>query len=210
MNNLYRAYGSFLEEKGYTFRTSAFLQWGQGTNSLGSFLLLNPGSSEPLKKSGFTNAEEVYELKVDPTMRQIGRLVSRINESKPMDGRVQIYNLFSFKNPNSKSAINLYETISQLQDTTILNELPLLEELKQHPWMCYGWGIHKTSYRHLSVRKEKWLNHVKDSKIPTFGKLHSNGYDYYHILPLLIKKRDQIIEDLAEEYVKCLNDPVKR
>ncbi|KIL50853.1 hypothetical protein [Jeotgalibacillus campisalis] len=210
MSNSYRAYGCFVKEKGYTFRTSAFLQWGKGTNSLGCFLLLNPGSSEPLKKSSFSNVKEVYELKVDPTMTQMGRLVSRINEDKSLDGRVHIYNLFSLRNPKSNSAIGLYETISQQHETTIMDELPLLEELKQHPWMCYGWGIHATKYRHLSARKNKWMDHVKYSQVPAFGKMHANGQDYYHIRPHLIRNQHKIIEDLTGEYFKCLNSPAKR
>ena len=41
----FRAYGQFLKRGEHIYRTSAHLQWGDSTKSLGCCVLLNPGSA---------------------------------------------------------------------------------------------------------------------------------------------------------------------
>lgn len=43
---------------------------------------------------------------------------------------------------------------------------------------------------------------MEEAGIPTFGKPHKNGKDYYHICPRLRKDQDTMVDDLVELYRK--------
>jgi hypothetical protein len=38
-------YGTFIKRDQHLFRTSAYIQWGQSSKSIGSCLMLNPGAA---------------------------------------------------------------------------------------------------------------------------------------------------------------------
>lgn len=183
----------------YLFRNSAFLQWGKSKKSIGSFLLLNPGKAKPLDLRGVNNGNiEEHKVNLDPTMQQIVKLVRKIYPDD-INGKIHIYNLFSLVNPNNEDAILLYEELVENNTIDPYEVIPPLEELKSHPWICCGWGINSEKrYRHLQQIKLLWKKSLQEAGVPTFGKLHNNGIDYYHLRPRLIEDQEELLNDLTE------------
>ena len=72
-----KAYGSFVKRGDHIFRTSAYIQWGESEKSIGSCLLLNPGSANfdkinsKLTTSLHTLGYADGEINTDPTMIQL-------------------------------------------------------------------------------------------------------------------------------------------
>ena len=207
MSNV-KAYGQFEERNGYTFRPKAYLQWGSSKESLGAFLLLNPGNAKPLEKIVLREREVYYgEAKVDQSMQRMQKLVERIYGGKELDGRVHIYNLFSLRNTINKEAIGTFEKLISMGEISIVDDYPSLEELKKHPWICKCWGINSTANRnHLKERKVKWNELIVNALTPTFGKLHSNKVDYFHIRPHLLKDQELLQDELLGLYHKEVAD----
>lgn len=137
-----KAYGQFEERNGYTYRTSAYLQWGTSEKSLGAFLLLNPGRTKPIEDAVLKEGDAYFgETKIDQSMQQMQQLVERINEMNGLDGRVHIYNLFSLRNTENRDAIAMFEKLVSVGEIPVIDDYPSLEELKKHPWICKCWGI---------------------------------------------------------------------
>lgn len=197
-----QAYGVFQRKDDNIFRISAYLQWGTKKESIGSFLLLNPGSAKPadidILHEGTSKEQR---LVIDPTMKQMIKLVTGIYSKEALNGRIYIYNLFSLRNPKYEDAILRFEQL--VEDKTIdpLEVLPPLEELKVHPWICCGWGINtKKKYMHLQQMKSSWQTVIKESSISSFGKLHVNGTDFYHLRPRKVKDQLELINELLDIY----------
>lgn len=196
-----KAYGTFKERDGFTFRQSAHLQWGSDETSLGAFLLLNPGKAEPLHNH-LSNVKEV-ELKIDRTMRQIVKLVERIYENNELNGRVHIYNLFTLRNPSSGDAIERFEMLATEGKIHPDDAIVPIDELKVHPWICCGWGVKSDKqYPQLRRMKHLWLRAIKASNVEYFGKLFHNEFDYYHISPYI--GANTLLDELYDIYVQKL------
>ncbi|WP_419961137.1 hypothetical protein [Psychrobacillus sp. BM2] len=199
-----KAYGQFEKRNGYTYRTRAYLQWGTSVKSLGAFLLLNPGKAKPIEDVVLKEGDAYFgETKIDQSMQQMQKLVERVNAEKELDGRVHIYNLFSLRNTKYQDAIAMFEKLVSVGEIPVIDDYPSLEELKKHPWICKCWGINSNANRnHLRERKIKWNELLTNANVPTFGKLHPNKFDYFHIRPHLKKDQDVLQEELVELYRK--------
>lgn len=203
LNNV-KAFGQFEERRGYVFRTSAYLQWGSSTKSLGAFLFLNPGRTELLTGALIGVGEVLFgEVKVDLMMEQKRKLVERIYGNEKLEGRVHLYYLFSLRNTIEQDPIDLFEVLAKLSDVPVIDAIPSMEELRTHPWICKCWGINSNpNWKQLSARKQEWTKQLEDAGIPMFGKPHRNGIDYFHILPHLKTTQQELLDDLVEIYRK--------
>lgn len=199
-----KAYGQFEERNGYMYRNSAYLQWGTSEESLGAFLLLNPGKAKLIEDVVLQEGIVYFgETKVDQSMQQMQKLVERINELNGLDGRVHIYNLFSLRNTENRDAIAMFEKLTSVGEFPVIDDYPSLEELKKHPWICKCWGINSKANRtHLRERKLTWIELLTNANVPTFGKLHPNKLDYFHIRPRLQKDQEVLQGELVELYRK--------
>ena len=113
-----KAYGTFIKRGDYTFRTSAYIQWGQSEKSIGACLLLNPGSADFIKINPNlinelnTSFKTEGEITPDPTMDQLILMVEGIyGKEKPISGRFHIYNLFNLQNAKSMNAVEQFEAL---------------------------------------------------------------------------------------------------
>lgn len=197
-----RVFGEFENRNDIVHRNVAYLQWGNAVKSLGSFLLLNPGSALPLEGDEMTirNAK-FYESRIDNTMRQIVKLVENIYKGKELNGRVYIYNLFTLRNTVANSAIPSFENLVNEGKVKPFEAIPTKEELQRHPWICFAWGINsKRRYSNLENVKKEWQEQVITAGIRSFGKKHRNNKDYYHLLPPNHHKQKQLIDDLTRIY----------
>ncbi len=110
---------------GFRFRT--LLQFGSSWDIVGSVVMKNPGSAnfkspEPIKDEELLsplmkfddgqNDDSWYEFKADNTMRCIASMFTECfqwNTSRPLEGVVQIFNLFYIKD------VNLHAGLDKLQ-----------------------------------------------------------------------------------------------
>ncbi|MTH54939.1 DUF1643 domain-containing protein [Bacillus mangrovi] len=187
------AYGTFVKKGNETYRTSAYLQWGDSTESLGACLLLNPGSSKGVLDGKIT---------IDPTMNQLISFIHRIREeSQERSGRLHIYNLFNLQEASSEKAIIKFENLVSSGEYDLEESLASAEELKEHPWILLGWGVkYKSKWKNLNESKRKWMEQITESNIPYFGKAHPKRNDYYHPCPRISTQRSLLIEDFVRHY----------
>ncbi|MEK5419513.1 hypothetical protein [Paenibacillus sp. FSL L8-0708] len=203
-----KAYGTFIKRGENTYRTSAYIQWGSSEQSIGACLLLNPGSADFHKINPDLNVilntlfRAKGEIMTDPTMKQLILLIEGIyGQLQPIAGRFHIYNLFNLQNPKSIHAIDLFEALVHSGEYDITESLISLNELQTHPWIFTGWGIEqKVSWKNLEKIKDVWLNLIRDSKVPTFGKKHKTYNNYYHPCPLIPTHRSHMLTDLLSLY----------
>lgn len=203
-----KAFGAFIKRGDYTFRTSAYIQWGESKKSIGSCLLLNPGSAKLddhlihlLEKDG----AGIGFIKIaDPTMKQLIKLVEGIYGPETLiNGRFHIYNLFNLQNTDSNHAIDQFEYLVECGEYDITESLISLKELQAHPWILLGWGVSlKPSWKNLERIKKSWRNLISESRVPSFGKKHKKTDDYYHPCPLIPTHQSPLLSELITLYKK--------
>lgn len=211
----YRAYGNFFKRGDHVYRKSAYLRWNDSEESLGSCLLLNPGSASlnrtdpliyrELESSGKAEGQ----VAPDPTMDQIALFVERIYGGKPK-GKVTIYNLFWLQNTDDQDAIEQYEKQSLQKEFAFDESLVSIKELQQHPWVLKGWGVkkHKKTWNHLGQIKNEWNSIIERANIPFFGKQHptqKSGLYYYHPCPQIPTQRPSILNELQNIYLERMS-----
>ncbi|MED1784398.1 hypothetical protein P4V43_21465 [Brevibacillus fortis] len=202
------AFATFREHRGVVYRTSTYLQWGpnsEGHHSLGSCLLLNPGSAKLFRERPASGHSMMGQTTLDPTMRQLIRLVEAIYGQRALVGRFHIYNLFSVQNAAAVNAISHFEQLIHEKETTLESQLVSTQELQKHPWLLLGWGLsHHHSWQHFSSLKKLWKQRIATAGVPTFGKPCPKRIDYYHPSPPLHASKEMIVEELVEIYRKTI------
>lgn len=200
------AYGTFTKENNLIHRNAAYLQWGRSGSSIGSFLLLNPGSAGAAKAASLKEGEQqTISIELDPTMKQIVYFIEQLyGEQKKLDGRVYLYNLFTLQSTKDKEAIQEFERLTDQKEIIPANFVCTVEELQKNPWLCIGWGVGaNASHSNLKVLKQMWMNRIEESKIKYFGKKHAiKKAEYYHICPQISAQRPVMINNLLRIYEK--------
>jgi hypothetical protein len=208
--NLPIAYGTFIKRGEHTFRTSAYIQWGKSEKSIGSSLLLNPGSADfnkinpTLKELLIKESKADGEIKADPTMEQIIKLVNAIYQSpKAIEGRFHIYNLFSLQDATAKNAINKFEALVKNNEYDLNESVVSISELQSNPWILLGWSLQRNGrWVSLEATKKRWRMLIAESKIPSFGKQDAVSKNYYHPNPRIPTQRPVILNELIDLYAK--------
>jgi len=202
------AWGTFIDKGNHTYRTSAYIQWGQSSKPIGTVLMLNPGSAT-LKDSGENSDNELSgHINLDPTMKELVDLVQSMGGNKSVEGRLYIYNLFPLQNGSKDSAIKDFNQLWS-QNESLVRGLPgertsLIKQLEACPWVLLGWGCGNNS-EPLCYLKSKWLSIIKEAKVPVLGKIGKTEGDYHHPRPHL--KSEQVLykEEILEQYSRLLN-----
>lgn len=198
-----QAFGTFLLTEKNTFRTSAFIQWGDSKKSLGSCLLLNPGSAHLNKNIPDTELSTMNEIpqriQTDPTMKQVIKLVQCIYHSEDViEGRLHIFNLFNLQDATSVSAIEKFENLVNNKEYNVNCHLTSIEDLRTHPWILLGWSLQRnTRWVNLEEAKRLWRVRIAESGIPVFGKQDPVSRNYYHPNPHLHSKKTEILKELT-------------
>lgn len=207
-----KAYGTFVKKGDNIYRTSAYIQWGDSEKSIGACLLLNPGSATldnellySLDTLGLASGRIKTE---DPTMEQLISFIEKIHEKYQLiSGRLHIYNLFNLQNTKSENAIEQFEELVSSGEYDICDSLVSTNDLVSHPWILLGWGVKQEKrWKNLQHIKDKWIELIVESKIPTFGKKHAKKNNYYHPCPLIPTKRPLMVEELVSLYKHKFNE----
>jgi len=115
----------FKESNGKEYRKKTLLHFGEGTNLLGSAVLMNPGSAKPIGepdskflKSFYGENHQITELDLknwktfspDSTMGQLEKIFNGwyLGKQRELNGVIQLFNCFYFRNQNFEEAIKNY------------------------------------------------------------------------------------------------------
>lgn len=148
-----KVYAKYFAEKGVEYRMNTLLQFGDSWELVGSLFLINPGSAKPKsdiplepniigKISEFLhseiNAKEWREFNTDPTMRFIESLFNGkyINEFKPLNGIIQLFNLFNLREANLPKALETCLDIESKYLYSFQQDILLCSDKK----IFLGWG----------------------------------------------------------------------
>jgi hypothetical protein len=201
-----QAFGTFIKRENNIYRTSAYIQWGDSTNSLGACLLLNPGSAtltdelnRTLHSEGFASGLILTE---DPTMQQLIHIVEEIySKERNISGRFHIYNLFSLQHGKNIEAIEKFEELCNSSLYNLEESLVSIKELKLNPWILLGWGVeYRSRWKNLELIKREWINRISDAEIFSFGKKHKGRNNYYHPCPLIPTDRPIRAKEIISLY----------
>jgi hypothetical protein len=160
-------YGTFIKRDPHLFRTSAYIQWGQSSKSIGSCLMLNPGAANLERENKHlyneleTTGKAYGKVKPDQTMDQLKSIITGIY-GEGLVGRFHIYNLFNLQNTAAQDAIDQFESLVKRKLYDIEEPLVSIQELQQHPWILIGWGINNESrWKNLKKIKGKWMDLIE-------------------------------------------------
>ncbi len=198
-----QAWGTFIVKEKYTYRTSAYLQWGSSSRPLGAVIMLKPnnvklelpqeGASKPISGP----------IALDPTMKELVELVELMKPKSGVNGRLYIYNLFPLQNTSDNNAEKLFNTLWE-QNEKLVRNLPedrekLLGWFKEYPWVLICWGCR---YNSPSLRELKllWKSLIIDAGTPILGKPGETEWDYYHPGPRLMERKNLYKEEILSQY----------
>ncbi|MDR1679384.1 MAG: hypothetical protein LBR81_06345 [Prevotellaceae bacterium] len=146
-----KVYAEFIKEDEKEYRKKTLLQFGNSTKLIGSVVLMNPGSAKPIKDCGqeieivksffeenhkieLTNENEWYIFKADPTMRFCEKIFNGgyIGESKKLDGVIQLFNCYYYRNEDVAKAKENFSKNSEniFEENHLLSDMPIY----------FGWG----------------------------------------------------------------------
>ena len=199
-----KAVGTFIAGEEHTFRTEAYLKWGESEEPLGTILMLNPGASVLKEKEIQKDIKTTGEISIDPTMKTLIEIVEELYKDKDeIQGKLMIYNIFPIRNANSQEAIKQFELLWNKGNDLIRNfpkdREVLLEELKKSPWILIGWGCLNNTET-LELMKIRWLTLITESKIPILAKRGKDKLSYYHPKPMLKSNRVEYRKEIRRQF----------
>jgi hypothetical protein len=121
-----KSYAEYFEEEGVFYRKNTLLQFGDGWELIGSVVLANPGSAEPVSPvpgevltsissfyAKYRNAEEInsenwHVFSTDSTMRFVEKIFNGwyVENNVELNGVIQLFNTFNIKNQNLQDAVS--------------------------------------------------------------------------------------------------------
>ncbi|MCQ6281694.1 DUF6946 family protein [Bacillus sp. EB600] len=199
-----RAIGTFLKDDGKILRSKTRLQWGESKQSIGSVIMLNPGSAT-LKSNKewvtFLNSSMKTvsgELSLDPTMKQLSRMIREFySDNKRLEGSLYIYNLFPLRDPDMESAKKEFTLVRD--KVTHWND-PIIKECLSidHPWFLLAWGCgHPPAFE---LPMNQWYNAITNRNSIIFGRKGKKEWDYYHPSPPVQSGKDKYLMEIKELY----------
>ncbi|MDF0728928.1 hypothetical protein PY093_20150 [Cytobacillus sp. S13-E01] len=215
-SNQVKAFGTFIKREDVIYRTSAYIQWGESTQSLGACLLLNPGSAilnEDLNAKLHSDGSASGLIQTeDPTMQQLIQIVEEIyNNESNLSGRLYIHNLFNLKHGKNIEAIERFEELCLSGLYTLDESLVPIEELKLYPWILLGWGVeNRRRWKNLQRIKEEWIKRISKAGLYSFGKKKEGSNDYYHPCPLKVSDRPIRVKEIISLYKKGVEPQLKQ
>ncbi|MFJ5762078.1 DUF1643 domain-containing protein [Neobacillus sp. NPDC093182] len=191
----YKAFGTFYKCNNFICRIKTFLQFGNGSNSIGSIIMLNPGEASFVDKSIVFDVEEkTGELIPDKTMKRLAEILQQSNKEL-LNGRFHIYNLFPFQHTSSKNAVKEKQWLIQSYETNKSIIQQFNEE--KHPWVLLAWSTEKGS--ELNRLKEQWISAIHDTDIKVFGLKAQGKLMFYHPFPRIQDHKERYFNEIIRQ-----------
>ena len=210
-----KVYARYFEENGLGFRRDTILQFGDSWDLIGSIILINPGSASPqnipiqpeildklLSFSQIDDPDSWKEFSPDPTMWQIAKLFNGqlIGENRPLNGVIQLFNLFNLRNANLSEAVKLFKEISNSNIVSIEDDITKVGDKPVY----FGWG--NTGKYNLKDIAEKVFE-TQPQQPYLNDNFNDNSFYHPRYLQMGSKKNGNVIKllhhfyDQNQEYV---------
>lgn len=174
---------------GFQYRWRTLLQFGNSWDVIGSVVMKNPGSAKPTEgiitecerehlAAFASNDLPWYVFSPDNTMRMIEIMFTYSkNDGKPLNGVIQIFNLFNIRDADLNKALDKSQTAVETVFSTIDDDL---RNIKEHASPIYiGWGglgnqksFHESAKRYFDFIRNEMGQHY------LFEKFSENRF--YH------------------------------
>lgn len=202
-----KVYARYFEENELEFRRDTILQFGDSWNLIGSVILINPGSAAPrntpiqsdVLEHLFTfqanNSDSWREFSPDSTMWQIEKLFNGrfIGQNKPLNGVIQLFNLFNLRNANLSEALGLFKTTSSLNIISIEEDIT---KIGGKP-VYFGWG-NTGKYQLKNITEKIFESTPKQPYLN--DKFEDNSFYHPRYLQMYHKKNGNVIKALHHFY----------
>lgn len=148
-----KVYAHYLSSKEsndeFQYRWRTLLQFGNSWNIIGSIVMKNPGSASPQniiseeetlnQLSRFDESKHPwYVFSVDNTMTLIEKLFTIKNDGKPLEGVIQIFNLFNIRNADLAQALKDGKHTKESVYSTIEDDIAAMRTVSAPVYI--GWG----------------------------------------------------------------------
>ena len=174
---------------GFQYRWRTLLQFGNSWDVIGSVVMKNPGSAKPTDDiitegerrhlAAFDSGDfPWFVFTSDNTMRMIEKMfIYSKSEGKPLNGVLQIFNLFNIRDADLNKALDKSQTAVETVFSTIDDDL---RNIKEHASPIYiGWGglgnqksFHESAKRYFDFIRNEMGQHY------LFEKFSENRF--YH------------------------------
>lgn len=191
MKNDFKITGLFYELNDFKFRKylNIVRKNSNTENPDLMIVMMNPGSSRPLKEENYLNTES--EAIPDRTQDQIMRLMNNCSFNY-----ARILNLSDLREANSSV---FYETISELDNHKITHSIFDIERIEEFEELfvnntpvIFAWGVNKKLMK-LAIQAINRIGEIKPIGIKKLGF----EYAYYHPLPQNHKKQVEWVEKIT-------------
>jgi hypothetical protein len=186
-----KVYAEFIQENDIIYRKKTLLQFGESIDLIGSAVLMNPGSANPnnddfdinIVKSFYKKRHNIdiascnlwRSFNPDATMRQLKKIfngwyINEHNKHIELNGIIQLFNCFYFKNQDNQIAIEqfLNEPKYRFNESHLFSDRPVY----------FGWGKEGKYgvYRDIAKKTFHEYNH---KYTPIYDSVFANNC-FYH------------------------------
>lgn len=209
-----KVFAEHILESTLEYRRKTLLQLGQSTELIGSAILMNPGSAKPIGKADIALVNSFYsklnidekpntplwkEFNVDSTMIQLVKIFNGhyIKKHKELNGIIQLFNCYYYKNPDLEKAIDNYKPNSKY----VFNEYAYLKDKPVY----FGWGTEGKSGAFQEIAKHIFESYNLD--LTPIYKPNFQENTFYH--PGYINrsfKRNDKTKELLKSFHCLLNE----
>ena len=139
-----KVFACYSDEDEIEYRWNTILQFGESWEVIGTVIMKNPGSANPLQTeisdsvqellNGFDASDKWYEFTDDSTLRWVGKLFEE-SLGRELNGVIRVFNLFNVKDQDLGKALDKLAKNKALKCFTVDNDVKHL----CNP-IYIGWG----------------------------------------------------------------------
>lgn len=196
-----KVFGCFTKRNNNIFRTSTYIQFGNSERYLGACVMCNPGASFLLHitqehQRSLDSGNEVFgEAKMDDTMKQIRSIIEEVY-GEHVEGRVQIFNLFTTKDAKMESAVQEFSNLSVEKELLLKDYNDFTAQVHEFPWVIIGWGCEDNAK--LNKEKRRWIELIREKNRIIIGIQGKKEIHFLHPLPHIYNKRADYIKNIVQ------------
>ncbi|MCL2042949.1 MAG: hypothetical protein FWG89_02285 [Treponema sp.] len=201
-------YAEWIQENGVSYRRKTLLQFGDSIELIGSAVLMNPGKASPNNENFDFNIvktfyEKIHNEKIeeetlwrrfdtDDAMRQLAKIFNGgyINEINNLNGIIQLFNCFYYRNQNAAEAREQFARNPQY----LFNESSFFLDKPVY----FGWGDEGKNGIYADIAREIYYQYNLE-----YTPIYNPDFDmneFYH------PRRINFIHNDDENVRSLLND----
>jgi hypothetical protein len=221
-----RVYAEYFNEDNVEYRRKTLLQFGDCIDLIGSAVLMNPGSANPLEKiEDISTIERFYKnihnteieskdvwfnFSVDPTMGFLEKIfngwyINKENEINELNGIIQLFNCFYYRDPRPKNAIKHYKKNDkyEFKESNLFLDKPVY----------FGWGKEgKKGGTYHSIAKRIFSEYMETKTINTSiydSNFDNNCFSHPKTINIILGDKEEKVKNFINTFVKGVHKPTE-